>query len=244
MLRATPIAAAFALSALVAEGGEPAYLGAPPARSSGAQRLSPFATLPRPGATASNFSLWGLQGDGKIHPLYQSGVRPRRRICEGDIIHVLVDETSMASITANTDMKRRFEVDAELKDWIHLDGVDHIAPSARSTQPGIDFSSERRTQGNGRRDRRDTMTFKIAATVAWDLGDGTLFITAKKVKRIHDDESILTLSGYVRREDVDDSRTIRSDRIHDLNLAYSGSGSLTSNYTRSIWGWILDLIWF
>ena len=99
-------------------------------------------------------------------------------------------------------------------------------------------------QGNGRRDRRDRMTFRIAAMVKWDMGDGTLFITAKKVKQIHDEESILTLSGLVRREDIDNERMVRSEKIHDLTLAYTGTGSLTTNYTQSIWGWILDLIWF
>jgi flagellar basal body L-ring protein FlgH len=77
-----------------------------------------------------------------------------------------------------------------------------------------------------------------------DLGDGTLFVAARKTKRIHDEESILTLSGYVRREDIDENRMVRSARLHSLDLSYTGSGSLTSNYTRSIWGWLLDLIWF
>ena len=88
------------------------------------------------------------------------------------------------------------------------------------------------------------MVFRIAASVAWDLGDGTLFLTAKKVKQIHDEESVLTLSGYVRREDIDEHRTVRSEKIHDLDLSYTGSGSLASNYSRSFCGWLLDLIWF
>jgi len=229
------------------DAAEPMRIGSSSVRSGGVRRISPFnenAKAVRKSKGASPFSLWAQQGDGKIHALYQNGIRPRRRITEGDIIHVIVDESSLATITANTDLKRRFEVDASLKDWIHFNGWDHLTSSSKKNQPGIDFKSERRMQGRGSRDRRDRMIFKIAATVAWDLGDGTLFITAKKVKRIHDEESILTLSGYIRREDVDSHRTIRSENIHDLNLSYTGSGSLTSNYTRSIWGWLLDLIWF
>ena len=96
--------------------GEPAYIGSHPQRPLGLERVSPFAVQPprEQAPSASAFSLWAQQGDGKIHPLYQSGIRPRRRIVEGDIIHVLVDESAMASITANTDLRRRFELDTEL----------------------------------------------------------------------------------------------------------------------------------
>jgi len=189
-------------------------------------------------------SLWALQGDGHVHSLYQGHIKPRRRITEGDIIHILVDEQAIATVTANTDLKRRVELDTQLKEFIHFDGLTHLEPAARKTQPGIDFRSERRLQGLGRRNRADRMVFRIAAMVTWDLGDGTLFITAKKVKRIHDEVTVLTLSGYVRREDIDENRQVRSEYIHDLQLSYTGEGSLTRNYTRSFWTWLLDLFWF
>ncbi len=230
----------FAFSVLAAQ----LRVQASPAPLSG-RRVSPFRSRSsETGAGTSRFSLWAKQGDGKIHPLYQTGIRPRRRISEGDIIHILVNESVMATITANTDLKRRFEVDAQVKDWVHFDGLTRLIPSARSTQPGVDFRSERRTQGTGRRDRRDRIVFRIAGIVAWDLGDGTLFVTARKAIRLHDEESILILSGYVRREDIDEKRSVRSENIHDLSITYSGSGSLTANYTRSFWGWLLDLLWF
>ncbi len=194
---------------------------------------------------ASAFSLWSMQGDGKVHTLYHDPIRPRHAITEGDIIHIIVEETASATVTANTDMKRRFEADAELKDWLHLSDFERLEPGLKGGPLGVDFTSERRTQGLGRRDRRDQMQFRIAARVLWDLGDGTLFISAKKIKTVHDEESVLTLSGYVRRDDIDArQRVVRSERIYDLRLAYTGSGALASNYTRSFWGWLLDLLWF
>ncbi len=222
----------------------PVRIGGRLTPTSSARRISPFATRPQPGKSVSPFSLWAKQGDGTVHPLCQTGVRPHRRITKGDIVHILVDETSSASVTADTDLKRRFELDAQLKDWIRLDGFSQLVPAAQQNPPGIDFRTERRLRGRGRRNRRDRMLFRIAAMVVDDLGDGTLFVAARKTKRIHDEESILTLSGYVRREDIDDNRMVRSERLHNLDLSYTGSGSLASNYSRSIWGWLLDLIWF
>jgi flagellar L-ring protein precursor FlgH len=226
------------------DSSKPVRLGGRLAPGSGARRISPFASTPQAGKEVSPFSLWAVHGDGKIHHLFETGTHPRRRVTKGDIIHIIVDETSAASITADTDLKRRFELDAQLKDWIRFNGISQLVPAARDSQPGIDFRSERRLQGNGRRNRRDRMLFRIAAMIVEDLGDGTLFVAARKTKRVHDEESILTLSGYIRREDIDEKRTVRSESIHSLNLSYTGSGSLTSNYTRSIWGWLLDLVWF
>lgn len=234
---------------------------APPRRTSDAEADALFPRTPAaaPGAThapanadttlgndrASSFSLWGMQGDGKVHTMYHDPIRPRRTITEGDIIHIIVEETASATVTANTDLKRRVEADAQLKSWLQLNDFERLEPNLKGGPLNMDISSQRRTQGLGRRDRRDQMQFRIAARVLWDLGDGTLFISAKKIKTIHDEESILTLSGYVRRDDVDGRlRVVRSERIYNLKLAYTGSGTLASNYTRSFWGWILDKIWF
>ncbi len=192
-----------------------------------------------PSRKETRHSLW----KGKIYPIYQFPFKPHRPVTEGDIIHVLVQEQSTATITANTDLKRTVEFDAELNDFINFNGISNALRSSGVT-PGIDFSSERRNKGQSRRNRRDDMTFKIAAIVAWDLGDGTLFITARKEKIVHDEKTVLTLSGYVRRDDITSQRLVLSDYIHDLHLAYTGSGSITSNYTKSIWGKVLDWIWF
>lgn len=210
--------------------------------------LPEHAYAPGPPAAApdpdSRFSLWGRQGDGRIHPIYQGMATPRRRITEGDIVHIMVHENSTASVTANTDLRRRVEADAKLKEWLHLKDFAQLVPGLQQGPLGIDFQSDRRTQGLGSRNRRDQMSFRIAAKVVTDLGDGTLFITAKKVRHVHDEKTELTLSGYVRREDISSNRLVMSERVHDLKLAYTGSGMVTSNYTRSIWTWLLDLLWF
>ena len=185
------------------------------------------------------FSLWK---DGELQDLMQSQIKPRGRITEADLIHVVVNERSVASITANTDLKRRFEAEAKLRDWIHLAGLQQLTPADQELS--IDFTSDRRTRGLGRRDRRDQISFRIQVKIEEDLGGGILFISGTKQIELHDEKSTLKLQGYVHRRDISERRIVQSEFIDQLQLLYTGSGSMTANYTRSIWGWILDLLWF
>ena len=204
----------------------------------------PAAPAPPSAPVASAPSLWKeMGGDGRIHSLYSPPFKPQPPVRVNDIILIIVDERSMARNDANTDLRRDIEVDTELKDWFRFDGLQKIVPAAASS-PSVDFESERRQRSRGRTDRRDDMTFRIAAKVVDELPNGNLVIAAEKHKTTNDEETVLTLTGECRRQDIRADRSIRSELVADLKLAYSGRGPVSRNQGRSFWTWLLDLIWF
>jgi len=189
-------------------------------------------------------SLWKeAGGDGRIHSLYSPPFKPLPPVRVNDIILIIVEERSMTRSDANTDLRRDVQVDTELKDFVRFDGLQKIVPAAASS-PAVDFESERRQRSRGRTDRRDDMTFRIAAKVIDELPNGNLVIAAEKHKKTNDEETVLTLTGECRRQDIRADRSIRSELVADLDLKYTGKGPVSRNQGRSIWTWLLDLIWF
>ncbi|MBN1418723.1 MAG: flagellar basal body L-ring protein FlgH [Planctomycetes bacterium] len=205
---------------------------------------APAAPIARSAPVAAPTSLWrDAGGDGRIHSLYSPPFKPLPPVKVNDIILIIVDERSMARNDSNTDLRRDVQVDTELKEWFRFDGLRKIVPAAAAS-PAVDFESERRQRSRGRTDRRDDMTFRIAAKVIDELPNGNVIISAEKHKTTNDEETVITLTGECRRQDIRADRSIRSEQVADLNIKYAGEGPVSRNQGRSIWTWLLDLIWF
>ena len=67
----------------LARGAAPDRLRGRTVRPATTKRVSPFAEGAQRKQGLSQFSLWARQGDGRVHPLYQSGIRPAAASAKG-----------------------------------------------------------------------------------------------------------------------------------------------------------------
>jgi len=191
-------------------------------------------------------SLWA-RGAGREGPrsLYDSGFLPDRKFKHNDLILILVEENGFAANNSNVNLRRKFDLDAELRKFPHFDADDFTLRAADPANlPSLDLKTEKRLEGRGTTDRREKILFRITARVAEVLTNGNLIIEAKKTRMINDEESILTLFGEVSADDISPlTRSVRSERIADMKLVYSGRGPVSRNLGRSILSWILEWVW-
>ena len=147
----------------------------------------------------------------------------------GDIITVLLNESTQAARTQNTDVSR------EAKNNL---------PSGMSTQVGklspflngIDLTDNKTSsKGAGKADQQASLVGSVAVTVVEILANGNLMIRGEKKLGLSEGTEVIQVSGVIRPEDVGPNSTVQSRRLANAQIAYRGSGDL-ANATRAGWG--------
>ena len=147
----------------------------------------------------------------------------------GDIITVLLNESTQAARTQNTDVSR------EAKNSL---------PSGASTQvgklspflDGVNLNDNRTSStGKGKADQQASLSGSVAVTVVEILANGNLVIRGEKKLGLSEGTEVIQVSGVIRPEDIGPNSTVQSRRLANAQIAYRGSGDL-ANATRAGWG--------
>jgi flagellar L-ring protein precursor FlgH len=147
----------------------------------------------------------------------------------GDIITVLLNESTQAARTQNTDVSR------EAKNSL---------PSGASTQvgkmspflDGVNLNDNRASStGKGKADQQASLSGSVAVTVVEILANGNLVIRGEKKLGLAEGTEVIQVSGVIRPEDIGPNSTVQSRRLANAQIAYRGSGDL-ANATRAGWG--------
>jgi flagellar L-ring protein precursor FlgH len=147
----------------------------------------------------------------------------------GDIITVLLNESTQAARTQNTDVSR------EAKNSL---------PSGASTQvgkfspflDGVNLNDNKTSStGKGKADQQASLSGSVAVTVVEILANGNLVIRGEKKLGLSEGTEVIQVSGVIRPEDIGPNSTVQSRRLANAQIAYRGSGDL-ANATRAGWG--------
>lgn len=142
----------------------------------------------------------------------------RRDFAVGDIITVLVDESTAASANkaniASDEKSRKMGFDATL-------------PSpAPAKNAGIESSNNGESRQNGQATRGNNFTGEISVKVVAIGKDGNLQIKGSKTIDVDKNKQVMTLSGWLRPQDVSTTDYAESARIADAQIVYTAQGSL------------------
>jgi len=147
----------------------------------------------------------------------------------GDIITVLLNESTQAARTQNTDVSR------EAKNNL---------PSGASTQvgkfspflDGVNLNDNKTSStGKGKADQQASLSGSVAVTVVEILANGNLVIRGEKKLGLSEGTEVIQVSGVIRPEDIGPNSTVQSRRLANAQIAYRGSGDL-ANATKAGWG--------
>jgi flagellar L-ring protein precursor FlgH len=147
----------------------------------------------------------------------------------GDIITVLLSESTQAARTQNTDVSRQTK---------------SSLPSGANTQVGklnpflngINLNDNTNSsKGTGTADQQASLSGSVAVTVVEILANGNLMIRGEKKLGLSEGTEVIQVSGVIRPEDVGPNSTVQSRRLANAQIAYRGSGDL-ANTTKASWG--------
>lgn len=164
----------------------------------------------------------------------RSWTSDRPHLDVGDIVTVLIDERTLASaILRDTDADRRGrDMDVSIS-----------TPGATSTGARVSSGQDVDSRRTGEAVRQNNFRSEVSARVVEISPTGMLKIEGKKDVMVDKSEQTVTISGWIRPNDISGSTNIvESWRMADAQIAYTQSGNL-GKPKSGILTRVLGVIW-
>lgn len=156
----------------------------------------------RGGGVYTSMDSWSLTSDS-------------RAFRTGDVLTVVLEETTQASKKAGTRFGKQSDVDV---------GPTLLGNGTLNTRIGI--NADRRFDGSSSSTQQNMLSGALTVIVHKVLPNGLLLVKGEKQLTLNQGEEFIRLSGYVRISDIDMENRVSSQRIANARIAYSGSGVL------------------
>ena len=156
----------------------------------------------------------------------------------GDIITVLVDEATLASARRNesaTDRRRR-NADFSLSTPGSSD-----APGTRM-DAGFGTRNDAESVQRGENLRGTAFRTELGVRVVEVSPSGMLRVEGAKTVTVDQDEQEVTVTGWLRPQDVSPRNVVVSDRLADAEISFAASGNLAKPRGGFL-GRILGFLW-
>jgi flagellar L-ring protein precursor FlgH len=187
-----------------------------------AQRSSLYVKSEAGGITQASASL-----------IYSEALQPRE-LKLNDLVTIRINEVGSFISEGEINRQINSNIDARLRNWLELDGLNLIA-SPNADLPRARGSYNVQNQSNGELETREALQFNITARIVDIRPNGNLVLEAHKTVRIDDEIYDNSLTGIVRREDVDPQNRVLSERIAELSIYRKTIGQVRDSYKR---GWL------
>ena len=148
----------------------------------------------------------------------------------GDVITVLLNESSQATRTQNGTITR--------------DSTNNMIPTGLSSwgagvgglMKGFKMDGgSMSNKGTGAADQQASLTGSVAVAVVEVMPNGNLVLRGEKQLALTEGTEVIQVAGIIRPDDVSPSNTVQSKRLANAQIAYRGTGDL-ANATRAGWG--------
>lgn len=162
----------------------------------------------------------------------------------GDIVTVLISESSSASKAAKTSTSRNTNMSASIPNFFGLENDDiwnGHNPIDLTNLVKADFTNG--FDGNGSTSRQEDLTASLTTQVVGQYPNGQLKIRGGKEVMVNSEVQIIYLTGIVRPVDITAANTVSSTKILNARISYTGKGSISDKQHP---GWamrVLDNIW-
>lgn len=146
----------------------------------------------------------------------------------GDIVTVLVTESSSLNRQAETNTKKESKNQGKLADFFGMPlGLD-----SKYAKYGFEGANEHK--GSGSITRSDEVAAKVSARVVKVLPSGNLIIEGRRAVRANDESQYVAISGVIRPVDITPANTILSSQIADAEIVLEGKGALAEKQRPGI----------
>lgn len=163
----------------------------------------------------------------------------------GDIVTVVVMESSSASEQAQSTADRENELDAGFSALLNM-GIDDSlfgqTAGGSVDYPNIGFNGNSEYEGQGTFTRSGSIQATLSATVKQVMPNGNLLIEGKHSFLVNKERRHMILSGIIRPQAIDGQNRILSSQIADLQITYEGKGPVTDKSKPGLLSTIFDLI--
>jgi flagellar L-ring protein FlgH len=152
---------------------------------------------------------------------------------KGDILTVVIDESSLASYAAKTKASKADNSGVNFK--LFSGFLDSLFKPILN---GI--SSNSSNEGAGETTHTGRMQFRMSAVVKTVMPNGALVIEGSRTLVTNKETQTFVLSGVVRPIDVASDNTVRSAQIADAEIKMAGKGMIQDRQRKGILTQLMD----
>lgn len=134
----------------------------------------------------------------------------------GDLLTVLVYEDAQAS--NQSEMKTEEKSDASTQSSGGVGPLNFIPLFS------ADNANNNKYDGKGENSRRGLLKARMTVEVIGERTNGDLVIQGSRVVTVNSEHQTMTLTGIVRRVDINPDNTLQSYNIADARIVYTGKG--------------------
>lgn len=132
----------------------------------------------------------------------------------GDVLLVSLEESTRASKTANSEIKKDDQVSLNSATILGKTGLGLLT----------DPTMKRDAKGQAKADQSNRLAGNITVTVTEVLPNGVLRVRGEKWISLTNGQEYIRLTGLVRPQDISPDNTVSSNRIADARIGYGGTG--------------------
>ena len=193
--------------------------------------FAPGAMLVLAPAQAAAQSLWSSESlaDGT---LYTDQVARRK----GDLLTILVKETTAITEKAKTETKRKSDMSASVTAL-------PTAPTDSLSLAKGQAASDKNFKGEGTFEASGDVRATITARVLDVLENGNLLVEGRRQVKIQNDTKTILITGIIRTADLKADNTVLSEKMHNFQVSIEGEGPLARAQSEGILGQIADVLW-
>ena len=148
----------------------------------------------------------------------------------GDVITVLLNESTQAARTQNANVSRESSNDVVPK------GLQKYGAGLGGFMNGINMLGGKiNNKGTGAADQQASLSGSVAVSVVEVMPNGNLILRGEKQLALTEGSEVIQVAGIIRPDDVAPNNTVQSRRLANAQITYRGTGDL-ANATRAGWG--------
>lgn len=134
----------------------------------------------------------------------------------GDIITIIIDESSSASKSDASQISKKSASSGSLEDFF---GIGNLP-----LKVGVDAGSGYSDSGTIK--RSGTMSARVSATIKEVLPNGNLVLEGTRNIAVNDEVQTITISGVIRPQDISSDNTVLSIYLANAEIKYKGKSAM------------------
>lgn len=149
---------------------------------------------------------------------------------EGDIVTILISESSSSSFAAQTTTSKTEKNNI----------TKGLGPLLGNLIPALGTGADASSAGQGSTTQTGRFIAKMTVTIKKVLPNGQYLIEGARAVKVNKDTQTFRLSGLVRADDIRSDNTILSENIANAEIFADGKGAISDRQRRGFLSRLLD----
>ena len=161
----------------------------------------------------------------------------KRAFAVGDVLSIVVQETSTATKDNSTKTARSADIDAAIEAFFYSPTGSKLLTKGGQL-PALRLNSSQNFDGSGKINNSERIVARIAVRVIDVLQNQNLVIEGKRQTSFGGESQDAILRGIVRPYDISANNTVFSYNVADASIKFVSSGTVTDSNRK---GWFFRL---